>query len=145
MATISQAALFNDLAYYITGRDANGNPQFRGGTPASLQDLPPGWKVYKVDAVDGQTVVTFTDTYDKQAYIAVEGTSPPGNDIFQFFKDVFGPDWSIANNVAPANRNSDVLAYCNDMMNKLTSKLTDPPQPLFKAVVILWAARRWPT
>ena len=75
MATISQAALFNDLAYYIT-TDKNGNRSSVSEPQPICKFFPPAGKSTEAKPLpSGQMAVTFVDTYDKQAYIAIE--EPP--------------------------------------------------------------------
>lgn len=59
MATIQEAAQFNTLAYYITGKNEDGTPQFESDTPEYLKTLPDGWTFYVTNTEEMQEYHTY--------------------------------------------------------------------------------------
>jgi hypothetical protein len=110
-ATIGEAAQFNALAYYITGKNEDGSPIYKDGTPEYMKSLPQGWSFFDEYSSEGsgQTDVTFVNNDKKVAYIAARGTTADMDDI--------AADWDIIWRQTPSEVNSDALEYYYLILN----------------------------
>jgi hypothetical protein len=106
MTTVADGALFNSLAYCVTGYDANGQPVYSPDTPQALQALPEGWQVKDVQSgPGGQTDVLFYNSTTNEAYIAVRGTTASLNDAVADVQILVGSN--------PQTQDNALVAYYN--------------------------------